>query len=581
MHVVQILDLADNRLASVPVSSFRHLSSLRIISLRGNAITHVDAHSFADLPLIESIDLTACRLAYVDRRGFAGCRHLADLSLAHNNLSRLSQGTVEFLPVPAVLRRLRVDGNPWLCDCRLRWLHDRVQTAEGRQPDSVCRAPQLLRGITFLPYLIWRRYQGWRQAAQWPLLRGIPWRYLSPQQFACASRIIVDGPDKQRLVTDVGANVTVSCVVVGDPEPQVRWSRHSPNSNLLRLDLLSVAHWTQTAASALGAWSQLSRRCRPRRRRPTVRQSTVRVCENSARRKTSTLASGEFAQFCRRRRVRRRRISLHGEQPCRTSRDGVHCRRHAVEQNHITRSTHSEVFTCFNSSFDNDDPDKGPINEWTTKIEEFQSTGSSNSAHSPFESNSPRTSVSAGKFVRRVIPRLSRTLGGLPTCYPGALSSCSARQRWRSLRPALLSAPSSSAYALLKLIEWTTQNGDELAPTSGRRSVAAAHCQSSPIIAGGTPCPSSEVRITLCRLRGLTGRCRQLTTKTRKSWFVMMKRATNSRRRLTINTSSAWGFSRPRVPHTISSLVRWVHPTYSRIHVQICNKRWRSHWSAC
>ena len=205
--------MADNRLTSVPVKSLRHLSALRIISFRGNAIVQVDAYSFADLPLIESIDLTGCRLVDVDRRGFAGCRHLADLSLAGNNLSQLSPATAEHLPAPSVLRRLRVDGNRWRCDCRLRWLHERVEVAAtadygAERHDPVCDAPRLLHDVQ--------------------------WRHLSAEQFACPSRIVIDGrQDSTHLVAAAGANVTVSCVVVGDPEPRVQWSHNSQSSNVL------------------------------------------------------------------------------------------------------------------------------------------------------------------------------------------------------------------------------------------------------------------------------------------------------------------------------------------------------------
>jgi len=159
--------------------------------------------------------MTACRLVHIDRRGFAGCRHLVDLSLAGNNLSQLGHAAVEYLPAPSVLRRLRVDGNPWLCDCRLRWLHERTQAAApvelraGRQ-EPVCNAPHLLRGIQ--------------------------WRHLSPQQFACPSRIITDGrPDSRHVVVAARDNVTISCVVVGDPEPKVRWTRNSRTSYALPL----------------------------------------------------------------------------------------------------------------------------------------------------------------------------------------------------------------------------------------------------------------------------------------------------------------------------------------------------------
>jgi len=220
----------------VPTPSFRHLPALRILSLRGNALVQLAAYSFVDLPLIESIDLTACRLVAVDRRAFVGCRHLADLSIAANSLSRLE--AAEHLPGPGVLRRLRVDANPWTCDCRLRWLHDRlratVQVQARRHEEPVCDAPRLLRGI--------------------------PWRQLSRRQFACASRIVASG-DRRVITASPGANVTVSCVVVGDPAPRVRWSRGRPSLALppsvsrRRYDSGSTA---SDVGGVAGAWRLVS-----------------------------------------------------------------------------------------------------------------------------------------------------------------------------------------------------------------------------------------------------------------------------------------------------------------------------------
>jgi len=189
----------------------------------------VDAYSFASLQFIESIDLTACRLVHIDRRGFAGCPHLVDLSIAGNNLSQLVPATVEYLPSPSVLKRLRVDDNPWLCDCRLRWLHERIQTAatvgvtSGLQ-QPVCNAPHLLRSIQ--------------------------WKHLSPKQFACPSRIITEGRrDSTHVVAATGANVTISCVVVGDPEPTVRWTRNSPTFNTLPLPSVSRRYDSETTTA--------------------------------------------------------------------------------------------------------------------------------------------------------------------------------------------------------------------------------------------------------------------------------------------------------------------------------------------
>lgn len=70
------------------------------------------------------------------------------------------------------------------------------------------------------------------------LIRGVAWRHLTADQFACPTRIVgVRAPggtaaaaaDNATAATGVrataGTNATVECVAAGDPEPLVSWSR--------------------------------------------------------------------------------------------------------------------------------------------------------------------------------------------------------------------------------------------------------------------------------------------------------------------------------------------------------------------
>ena len=93
-------------------------------------------------------------------------------------------------------------------DCRLRWLR-RFVDAGGRPSINwnfaahntpVCTGPELLRGVS--------------------------WRHLAADQFACPpSQVVGNGTTSVELA--VGANASIACVVDGDPPPVVTWMRAS------------------------------------------------------------------------------------------------------------------------------------------------------------------------------------------------------------------------------------------------------------------------------------------------------------------------------------------------------------------
>jgi hypothetical protein len=210
LHNLQILDLEGNKLTLIPSSSFKHLTSLRMLSLKSNAVTFIAAGAFEALSNLEKLDLENCWLNRIHPAAFIGLKRLGELNIVNNELSSLSADMEPLIP-PAITV-LRLHRNPWVCDCRLRWLRRYVSkggTGPGFSTVSI--------NWDFAPHNT--------PACDGPeLLRGVSWRHLVPDQFACPPTLVVgNGSTSVELLT--GTNASIDCMVEGDPEPVIQWMK--------------------------------------------------------------------------------------------------------------------------------------------------------------------------------------------------------------------------------------------------------------------------------------------------------------------------------------------------------------------
>ncbi|EZA60024.1 Slit-like protein 1 protein [Ooceraea biroi] len=121
-------------------AAFRGLHRLDWLIFRGTRIHVVRAAWFRHLPNLRKLILDRCGLVHIEPDVFRTLPRLETLDLRDNDLDCLS---VEELSHLTMLRTVRIDGNPWLCECRRimeNFFHERsiVQVLECRARKKIC-----------------------------------------------------------------------------------------------------------------------------------------------------------------------------------------------------------------------------------------------------------------------------------------------------------------------------------------------------------------------------------------------------------------------------------------------------------
>ena len=200
---LQILDLSGNKLTSFPTEALKHTKYVREVNFKGNPIKYILEDDLKHLPNLEIISFENNWLERIHPKAFAGSKKLEEINLVNNELKSLSSEMEAQLPES--LKFLRLYQNPWNCDCKLRWLRQWIASTKVNWdfgttiPNTpACSTPEILRGIN--------------------------WKHLEPEKFACGSKILANG--SATIQMDLGQNITIDCnIVSGDPAPSVHWMK--------------------------------------------------------------------------------------------------------------------------------------------------------------------------------------------------------------------------------------------------------------------------------------------------------------------------------------------------------------------
>lgn len=119
------------------------LLNLSHLFLHGNRLWSLHQNTFRGLGALDRLLLHQNRLQWVDRLAFHDLGRLTTLYLFNNSLAELPAESLALLPA---LEYLRVNANPWECDCKVLPLWDWLTRFRGSSSAAVCVAPPELAG---------------------------------------------------------------------------------------------------------------------------------------------------------------------------------------------------------------------------------------------------------------------------------------------------------------------------------------------------------------------------------------------------------------------------------------------------
>lgn len=200
------LDLSNNLLSSVPSTTiWSTLPSLVNLNLAGNNLMMVMDDTFKGLGKLKILDLGGNRISELEPNAMQGLNELQILRLEYNALRTLHRGTFQHLS--PVLLQVHLYNNPWVCDCKIRWLRE-----------------WMANGTT----TIWQ-HAGKPVKCDGPLIsQGKAVDTIPLDELACKVTMRTSGSS---MSVNKGEDVTLECIYFSIPDATLLWQKNEVQIN--------------------------------------------------------------------------------------------------------------------------------------------------------------------------------------------------------------------------------------------------------------------------------------------------------------------------------------------------------------
>ncbi|KAK7503779.1 hypothetical protein BaRGS_00004902 [Batillaria attramentaria] len=205
LNQLHTLDLSNNVLHSVPSEVLGGLSSLLNLNLAANNLMLIMDDAFKGLDNLKTLDLSGNRISDMDPNALRGLSKLQVLRLENNALRSLHRTTFQHLS-PNLLQ-VHLYNNPWICDCKIRWLREWM--ANGTDA-------------------IWQ-HAGNPVKCDGPLItRGKAVNTIPLDELACKVAMRTSGSS---MTVPEGAEVNLECVYFSIPDARLVWLKNDVQIN--------------------------------------------------------------------------------------------------------------------------------------------------------------------------------------------------------------------------------------------------------------------------------------------------------------------------------------------------------------
>jgi len=199
---VRKISLQFCELNSFDKSTFYGLANLHYLDLSHNHLSALDSDQLPSLPSLRTLDLSFNYLVSIHSDSFSGLgATLVRIDLSDNRLTSVFWTVFQHLPS---LRLVKLDNNPWNCDCSLGGLHSGLIKSNILSGNPSCSSPHRL------------SFKAWAS--------------LSSNEFTC--RPTVSLPLHPPVLP--GQDIPLRCKVAGYPKPIITWKKDGqliPESN--------------------------------------------------------------------------------------------------------------------------------------------------------------------------------------------------------------------------------------------------------------------------------------------------------------------------------------------------------------